>query len=78
MPNKERKREPRVEKSDYLHVSAVAALFHVSTRTVARWADEGRLPHVLTLGGHRRFHRKDIEDLVAQLQRVPPEDADSA
>ena len=57
------------EKRDYLRVAEVAELFHVSTKTVVRWASEGKLPHVLTLGGHRRFPRADIERVVEGLQR---------
>ena len=56
-------------KRDYLRVAEVADLFHVSTKTVVRWATEGKLPHVLTLGGHRRFPRADIEKVVEALQR---------
>jgi excisionase family DNA binding protein len=49
---------------EYLRVAEVAKAFHVSPKTVARWADEGRIPFVLTLGGHRRFPRKEIEELL--------------
>jgi excisionase family DNA binding protein len=52
------------EEREYLRVAEVAKAFHVSPKTVARWADEGRIPYVLTLGGHRRFPRKDIEALL--------------
>ncbi len=52
---------------DYLRVAEVAKAFHVSPKTVARWADEGRIPFVLTLGGHRRFPRKEIEALLPKL-----------
>ena len=52
------------EEREYLRVAEVARAFHVSPKTVARWADEGRIPYVLTLGGHRRFPRKDIEALL--------------
>lgn len=59
----------RTAKREYLRVAEVADLFHVSTKTVVRWATEGKLPHVLTLGGHRRFPREDIEKVVEGLQR---------
>lgn len=62
--------EPGVEQGEYLRVSQVAELFHVSSKTVVRWAEGGKLPHMLTLGGHRRFPRRDIERLVAQLRRA--------
>ena len=56
-------------RAEFLRVAEVAEMFHVSTKTVVRWASEGKLPHVLTLGGHRRFPRADMERLVSQLQR---------
>ena len=52
---------------EYLRVAEVAKAFHVSPKTVARWADEGRIPFVLTLGGHRRFPRKEIEALLPKM-----------
>src|SRR5262245_55733982 len=39
----------------YLRTSEVATKLQVSPKTVARWAKEGRLPYLATLGGHRRF-----------------------
>ncbi|HXF83654.1 MAG TPA: helix-turn-helix domain-containing protein [bacterium] len=45
----------------------VAAIFGVSPHTVYRWAREGRLPSVMTLGGRRRYPAEEIYRL-AQLQ----------
>ena len=45
----------------YLKASEAAILLHVSPKTVSRWAREGKLGHVVTLGGHRRFYRQEIE-----------------
>ena len=39
----------------------VAALFRVDPKTVTRWAKQGRLPWLRTLGGHRRFRWSDFE-----------------
>ena len=52
---------------DYLRVSEVAELFHVSPKTIVRWAQDGKLPHIVTLGGHRRFPRASVEDMAARL-----------
>jgi len=52
---------------DYLRVSEVAELFHVSPKTIVRWAQDGKLPHIVTLGGHRRFPRASVEELAARL-----------
>lgn len=69
MADAEERETPVGGKRDYLRVAEVAELFHVSTKTVVRWASEGKLPHVLTLGGHRRFPRAEIERVVEALQR---------
>lgn len=59
------------EEKGYLRAAEAAALLHVSPKTVSRWAKEGKLPHVVTLGGHRRFPRKEIERLVKELTERP-------
>ena len=51
----------------FLRTSDVARMLHVSPKTVSRWAKEGRLPHLSTLGGHRRFPASEIERLMAEL-----------
>jgi excisionase family DNA binding protein len=48
-----------------------AALLNVSTGTVRRWADAGRLKSVRTRGGHRRLRRGDVEREVARLRPSP-------
>lgn len=42
----------------------------VSPKTVARWAKEGRLPYLATLGGHRRFPASAIDRLVGNLSKL--------
>ena len=51
----------------HLQPAEVAALLHVSTKTVSRWAKEGRLPFQRTLGGHRRYPEREIRELAARL-----------
>ncbi|MGH2820374.1 MAG: helix-turn-helix domain-containing protein [Actinomycetota bacterium] len=53
----------------YMKTSEVARLLRVSPKTVSRWAKEGKLPHLVTLGGHRRFPARAIRALADQLQR---------
>ncbi|ALD73264.1 excisionase [Trueperella pyogenes] len=48
--------------------SEVATFFRVDPKTVARWADSGKLPSIRTLGGHRRFPRKEVLAVVEKLQ----------
>jgi excisionase family DNA binding protein len=49
----------------------VAALLFASPKTVSRWAKEGRLPFMKTLGGHRRYREPEIRDLAEQLRQEP-------
>ena len=42
----------------------VADLFRVDPKTVTRWADEGRLSSIRTLGGHRRYSEREVNRLL--------------
>jgi excisionase family DNA binding protein len=55
----------------YLLTAEVAAILHVSPKTVSRWAKEGKLPFLKTLGGHRRYPAADINQLADELQVRP-------
>ena len=46
---------------EYLRAGEAAQLLNVSPKTVSRWADQGRITHIVTLGGHRRFPRAEID-----------------
>jgi len=54
------------EPIDLMTPAEVARLFRVDPKTVTRWAKEGRLPAVRTLGGHRRYARAVIMELLDQ------------
>ncbi|WP_324649367.1 BldC family transcriptional regulator [Georgenia sp. H159] len=43
----------------------VAARFRVDPKTVTRWANAGKLSAVRTLGGHRRYRRSEVDELLA-------------
>jgi excisionase family DNA binding protein len=68
------KAEPQRSSTDeeYMTTGEVARILRVSPKTVARWAKEGKLPHLVTLGGHRRFPAGPIYDLARKLQIVTP------
>jgi excisionase family DNA binding protein len=55
----------------YLRAAEVADLLQVSPKTVSRWAKEGKLPFLKTLGGHRRYPAAEIRQLANEL-RVEP------
>jgi excisionase family DNA binding protein len=65
MHNQRTRPVPDVE--PFLFTSQVADLLHVSPKTVARWAKDGRLPFQRTLGGHRRYPEAAIRELAASL-----------
>jgi excisionase family DNA binding protein len=52
----------------YIRAAEVADILHVSPKTVSRWAKEGRLPFLKTLGGHRRYPEAEIRDLAEGLR----------
>jgi excisionase family DNA binding protein len=43
----------------------------VSPKTVSRWAKEGKLPFMRTLGGHRRYPEAHIRELLNRLRQEP-------
>jgi excisionase family DNA binding protein len=55
------------EEVEYLTPGQVARMLHVSPKTVDRWADQGRIGCIVTLGGHRRFARGDVEEVVEAM-----------
>lgn len=52
----------------YIRTAEAARILRVSPKTVSRWAKEGKIPHVMTLGGHRRFPSAAIEELARTLE----------
>jgi excisionase family DNA binding protein len=55
----------------FLRPAEVADLLSVSPKTVSRWAKEGKLPFLKTLGGHRRYPAAEIQELVDVLRQEP-------
>jgi excisionase family DNA binding protein len=49
----------------------VAELLSVSPKTVSRWAKQGKLPFMKTLGGHRRYPEAEIRQVVDELRQEP-------
>jgi excisionase family DNA binding protein len=59
------------EAPGYLRPAEVAELLSVSPKTVSRWAKEGKLPFMKTLGGHRRYPEAEIRELLDVLRQEP-------
>jgi excisionase family DNA binding protein len=54
----------------YLWPHEVAELLNVHTKTINQWSRQGRLPHIRTLGRHRRYPESEI---LALRQRLTSE-----
>jgi excisionase family DNA binding protein len=67
MHHKGARRTPSLQA--HLRTAEVADLLHVHPKTVARWAKQGLLPHLRTLGGHRRYPETAIRELAASLHQ---------
>jgi len=50
-----------VDANELLTPGEVGRLFRVDPKTVARWAQEGKIRSIRTLGGHRRFRLSDVQ-----------------
>lgn len=53
--------------SKMMRPGEVALLLQVSRRTISDWARAGRIPFILTPGGHRRFKARDIRRLASEM-----------
>ena len=65
--------EPQASDSSngvYIRTAEAAKMLRVSPKTVSRWAKQGKLPHVVTLGGHRRVPAEAIQRLASKLEVV--------
>lgn len=49
----------------WLPISSAARALGVSPSTLRAWAEEGRVPHVRTAGGHRRFNADELAEWLA-------------
>jgi transcriptional regulator with XRE-family HTH domain len=54
-------------RSDLLSRRDVAMRFGVAPQTITRWANEGIIPCVRTLGGQRRYPAYEVERLLSAV-----------
>jgi excisionase family DNA binding protein len=59
--------EPEDSSETLLRTAEVARRLQVSTRTVLAWAQAGKLPSVLTPGGHRRYPQWGVEQVLQTM-----------
>lgn len=61
--------EDSIRSEQFLSRAEVAEFLNVSPSTITRWADSGKLVCFRTLGGHRRYSRESILELVRILSQ---------
>ncbi len=59
------------ERDKWLALGAAAERLGVHPNTLRRWAEDGRVPYMLTPGGHRRFALRDLEALATPTLYLP-------
>jgi len=62
--SRERRNIGMADAAPLLAPGEVALMFRVDPRTVTRWANDGRLGCIRTLGGHRRFLESEVTALL--------------
>lgn len=58
--------DPKPSPDELMTPAEVGLLFGVTAKTASRWADEGQLDSVKTLGGNRRFLAVQVRELYAE------------
>lgn len=59
-------RPQQQEDSRLLTPAEVAALFRVDPKTVTRWAQQGKIRSIRTLGGHRRYSEAEVQAFLGR------------
>lgn len=57
------------EERHWLTIKEACALLGVNASTLRRWSDAGKVPVLVTPGGHRRFAEDDMRALVKGVRR---------
>jgi|tagenome__1003787_1003787.scaffolds.fasta_scaffold19821539_2 excisionase family DNA binding protein len=60
-----------------LRTAEVARKLQVSTRTVLAWAQAGKLPSVLTPGGHRRYPQWGVDEVLRAMTGIGDESGEA-
>ena len=62
-------RTPMPATETLLTPGEVAGMFRVDPKTVTRWAKDGKLTSIRTLGGHRRYREREVRALLTGLSQ---------
>lgn len=57
-----------LEGPELLTPAEVAQCFRVDPKTVTRWAKSGRLSSIRTAGGHRRYMRSEVQEMLDSIE----------
>jgi excisionase family DNA binding protein len=58
------------DRDGWVSVGPAARLLGVSPKTLTAWARAGKVNHLRTLGGHRRYHTGYLRELKAELTQA--------
>lgn len=53
-----------MEEIQLMTSAEVARAFRVNPKTVSRWAKAGKLTYITTLGGHKRYNRREVMEIL--------------
>ena len=56
-------------KEIYLSPQEAAELLHVTVQSIRRYCDNGTIPCVTTIGGHRRIKRSDLDVFIGKSKK---------
>lgn len=59
------------DRTEWMTPGEVAAILRVDPKTVGRWAKQGKITYFRTPGGHRRFLRKQIMEMIKDATQEP-------
>jgi excisionase family DNA binding protein len=71
--------KPNIESEELMTPREVGQLFRVDAKTVTRWAKDGKLNYIRTLGGHRRYRASEMHAFLqagTQPRDVTPPEPD--
>lgn len=61
------RKRTHLSEPEILKPAQVAKMIGVNQKTIARWADAGKLPCMKTPGGHRLFEKKAVEKFMKDM-----------
>jgi excisionase family DNA binding protein len=59
----------KIEIDTLLTPAEVTTIFDLDAKTITRWAKNGRITTVRTLGGHRRYREAEVQAILTSLPR---------